>query len=49
MIDIIDEIRECLDTDDTTEIFKYDKEEIVYKFGTNKEIKSFNFITDPDI
>jgi len=49
IIDIVDEIRSCLDTDDTNEIFKYDKDEIVYKFGPNKEIKSFNFITDPDI
>jgi hypothetical protein len=49
LIDIIYEIRECLDTDDTNEIFKYDKDEIVYEFGQNKEIKSFNFITDPDI
>jgi hypothetical protein len=49
IIDIIDDIRECLDTDDTNEIFNYSKDDIVYKFGTNKEIKSFNFITDPDI
>jgi hypothetical protein len=49
VIDIIDNIRTCLDTDDTNEIFKYDKDEIVYKFDSNKEIKSFNFITDPDI
>ena len=49
VIDIIDDIRNCLDTDDTTEIFKYNSDEIVFKFGHNKEIKTFNFITDPDI
>ena len=49
IINIIDDIRECLDSNDTNEIITYDKEEIVYKFGSNKQLASFNIITDPII
>ena len=48
-IDIIDEIRSCIDFNDKNEILKYDKEEIVYKFGNNKKVMQFEIITDPDI
>jgi hypothetical protein len=49
IIDIIDEIRMCLDFNDTSEIFNYIKDDIVFKFSTKNEIKSFSIITDPDI
>ena len=49
IIDIIDDIRNCLDTDDTTEIFKYIKEDIVYNFSTTKEYQTFNIITYPNL
>jgi len=48
-IDIIDDIRKCLDFNDQNELLKYDKEEIIYKFGNNKKNMSFEIITDPDI
>lgn len=48
-IDIIDDIRLCLDFNDKNEILKYDKDEIVYKFSKNKKIVQFEIITDPDI
>lgn len=48
-VDIIDDIRICLDSDDTNENFKYIKEDIIFKFKLNNEIKSFAIITDPCI
>jgi hypothetical protein len=47
--DFVDDIRTCLDTGDTTEIFKYEKDDIIFKFGSNKELVSFSIITDPCI
>jgi hypothetical protein len=46
MIDIIDDIRRNLDTDDTNEVFNYNKDDIVYKFRKNKELENFAIITD---
>ena len=48
-IDIIDNIRCCIDFNDKSEILKYDKEEIVYKFNNNKKPIQFEIITNPDI
>ena len=49
LIDIIDDIRMSLNSDDTNEIISYDKEDIVYKFGKNKVMQNFSIITDPQI
>lgn len=49
MSDIINDVRICLDTDDMSEIFEYDKDDIVYKFGSNKIEKSFNIITNAQV
>jgi hypothetical protein len=48
-IDIINDIRENLDTDDLTEILTYDKEEIIYKFKTNKELEPFMITINADV
>lgn len=48
IIDIIDELRSILDSDDINESFEYNKEEIIYKYGKYNET-SFSIITDPDI
>jgi hypothetical protein len=42
--DIIDDIRNCLDTNDINEILIYDKEDIIYDFNSNNELESFNII-----
>lgn len=44
--EIINDIRICMDTDDVSEVFEYDKADIVYKFGSNKTEKPFNIITN---
>lgn len=49
IIDIIDEIRLSLDFDDINEVLKYEKEDIIYKYGSNNELKNFTIISDPDI
>lgn len=49
LIDIIDDIRSCLQTDDIDEKLEYSADEIIYKFGTNIKTKEFAIITDPNI
>ena len=49
LIDIIDDIRISLNSDDVNEIISYEKEDIVYKFGKNKVLQSFTIITDPQL
>jgi hypothetical protein len=48
VIDIINDIRKCLSFDNSNEIFKYDKTEIVYKFLSLEEGKlmEFDIITE---
>ena len=48
-IDIIDDIRSCLDFNYKNEILKYCEDEIIYKFCKNKNITPFEIITEPDI
>ena len=48
-IDIVNDIRSNLDTDDLSEIFNYDKENIVYKFSNNQKLSNFSIISDPII
>jgi len=48
IVDIIDEIRLVIDSDDINESFTYDKNEIVYKFAVNETEKEFTLITDVD-
>ena len=49
IIDIIDDIRLCLDSDNQNEIISYDKDDIVFKYRSNKELQNFSIITDPQI
>ena len=49
IVDIIDDIRLCLDSDNIDEIIIYDKEDIIYKYGANKQLQNFSIITDPQI
>ena len=49
IIDIVDDIRNCLDTNDTQESITYDKHDIIYKFGSDKILQNFSIITDPKI
>lgn len=57
IIDIIDAIRECLNSDDPNEIFTYSKDDIVFKFINansmekikKSDIGTFCLITDPKI
>jgi hypothetical protein len=49
LINIIDDIRLCLDSNNKNEIINYDKDDIVYKFVSNKKLQDFNIITDPQI
>jgi len=49
MIDIINDIRICLDSNNLEENIIYDKEDIVYKYGINKELQIFSIISDPQI
>ena len=49
IIDIVEDIRNCLDTDDVQEIITYDKDDIIYKFNCNKILQNFSIITDPQI
>ena len=49
IIDIIDDIRLCISSNDINEKIEYEKEEIIYKFGNNKSIQNFSIITDPQI
>jgi hypothetical protein len=48
VIDIINDIRKCLSYDNSNEIFKYDKTEIIYKFLSSEEGKlmEFDIITE---
>ena len=46
-IDIIDDLRQCLDSNDTNEIFDYNKEDIFYNFGKHIE-KPFDIIFNTD-
>ena len=46
-IDIIDDIRQCLISNDTTESFEYNKDDIIYKYGIFKEI-DFTIIINSD-
>jgi hypothetical protein len=48
-IDVVDEIRSCINSNDSSEVLSYDKDEIIYKFGNNKEVIEFAIITDPKI
>ena len=48
-VDIIDDIRTCLDFNDKNETLKYYEDEIIYKFCKNKNITPFEIITEPDI
>lgn len=47
-IDIINNLRKCLDSEDITEILSYNKEDIIYKYN-NYELLSFDIITEPDL
>lgn len=49
IINIVDDIRICLESDNQDEIISYAKDEIVYKYGKNKELQQFSIITDPQI
>ena len=49
LIDIMDDIRSCLQTDDIDEKMEYSADEIIYKFGKNITPKIFAIITDPNI
>ena len=49
LIDIVDDIRSCLQTDDIDEKMEYSADEIIYKFGKNIKPKVFAIITDPNI
>lgn len=44
--DIIDDIRNCLESEDINEILTYDKDEIVYDFNTKNEIEGFNIFVN---
>lgn len=46
IINILDNIRECLDSDDMSEVFEYNKDDIVFKYGNMKELKQFTIITN---
>ena len=49
IINIVDSIRSCLDSDDIQEIITYDKDDIIYKFSCNNILQEFSIITDPQI
>ena len=46
--DIIDNIRECLDTNEINEILTYDKDEIIYNFNSNNDLEPFNIFINTD-
>jgi hypothetical protein len=48
-IDIVDQMRNCLDTNNIQETIIYDKNDIIYKFSNNKILEDFSIITDPKI
>lgn len=49
IIDIVDDMRNCLDTNNIHETIMYDKNDIVYKFSKDKILESFSIISDPKI
>lgn len=46
IIDIVNDIRNCLDSNDTSEIFEYNKNEIIFKYANDIKVKSFEIITN---
>jgi hypothetical protein len=49
IVDIINDIRLCLDTNDTSENFIYDKDDIVFRYGNEKQIRTFEIITNAQL
>lgn len=49
IIDIVNDIRMCLDFNDINEKLEFTKEDIVYKFNTTNALSKFTIITDADI